>query len=659
MSKILGIDLGSTASVVSIMEGGKPLVIANESGNRTTPSVVSFSEKDGSLEILVGELAKRQSVMNPKNTVFLIKRLMGRKYDSEEVQKTKQSSAYEIVKGANGDAYVRILGKDYSPQQISSMILCKMKKIAEDYLGEEVTKAVISCPAYFNSAQREAVKDSGKIAGLEVLRVISEPTSAALSFGENNNKEDRKICVMDIGGSTSDVSILEISEGVFETISTSGDMFLGGADIDNELLQYIVEEFKKSDGIDLSKDPLALQRVKEATEKAKCELSSLMETTISLPFITADANGAKHLNITISRSKFESMSEKYVDRMIDCCKKALDDAKFTVDDIDEIVLVGGLTRMPLIQKKVKEFFHKEPTKSVNPDEAIAIGSAIQGSVLSGDKTDVLLLDVTPLSLGIETLGGAMTVLIPRNTTIPSKKTEIFSTAADNQTGVTIKVYQGERSQAALNKLLGEFELTDIPAAPRGVPKIEVSFDIDVNGILKVSAKDLGTNKEREVVIKDGSGLSEDDINRMVKEAEEFKKQDEEFKKKIEIKNNAETLIRTTENSLKEYGDKLSDADKSDIETKLNGLKSALTNNDSDIETKMTELQTASYKIADVIYKNNAQNNPQNQQNPFNGFNGSNFGDIFANMTNNPNFNGNVNNSDSGKGDTIDADFTEH
>lgn len=647
--KIIGIDLGSTFSAVSIMEGGQPIVIANSEGNRTTPSVVAFTDKG---ERLIGSLAKRQLVTNPKKTISIVKRLMGRKYDSEEVQKTKDLVSYEIVKAANGDAWVKIGDKEYSPQEISAMIISKLKQTAEDYLGEEVTDAVITCPARFNEQQRQATKDAGKIAGLNVLRIINEPTAASLAYGIDSKDKEKKICVLDSGGSTTDVTILEIGDGVFEVISTKGDMFLGGVDVDKNVIDYIVDEFKKSDGIDLSNDPLAIQRISEAAEKAKCELSNLMETNINIPFITANQDGAKHLNITLTRSKFESLIEEFVDKTIKCCDDAMKDSKLSINDIDQIVLVGGSTRIPMLQRKIREYFKKDLFKGVNPDEAVAQGAAIQGSILSGDTNDVLLLDVCPLSLGIETLGGVMTTLIPRNTTIPTKKTEIFSTAQDGQPSVQIRVFQGERSKAIENKLLGEFTLEDIPNAPRGIPKIEVSFDIDANGLLSVSAKDLGTGKENKITIKSDGGLSDSEIERMVKEAEEFKKQDEEFKKSVEAKNNAETLINSTEKSLGEYGDKLSESDKENIKSKIEELKSALANNDTDgIISKTAELQTATYKIAEVIYGSQTSKNGSESnftQNPYSNTSGD-FSSFFDN------FGKPKNNSTS---DVVDADFTE-
>jgi molecular chaperone DnaK len=598
MSKVIGIDLGTTNSCVSIMEGGEPVVIANSEGGRTTPSMVAISDSG---ERLVGQQAKRQAVTNPENTLYAIKRLVGRKFDSEAVRKDIAISPFKIVKADNGDAWVEVRDKRYSPAEISAMILQKMKKTAEDYLGTTVTDAVITVPAYFDDSQRQATKDAGKIAGLNVLRIINEPTAAALAYGLDK-KKDEKIAVFDLGGGTFDVSILELGDGVFEVKSTNGDTFLGGEDFDQLIIDWIADEFKKDQGIDLRGDKMALQRLKEAAEKAKCELSSSVETDINLPFITADASGPKHLTLKLSRAKLESICTGLIAKLEGPCRTALKDSGLTASQIDEVILVGGMSRMPAVQKKVEEIFGKAPNKGVNPDEVVAIGAGIQGGVLRGDVKDVLLLDVTPLSLGIETLGSVMTKLIEKNTTIPCRKSQVFSTAADNQPAVSIHVLQGEREMARDNKTLGNFELSGIPAAPRGLPQVEVTFDIDANGIVHVSAKDLGTGKEQSISITASSGLSKEEIDKMVRDAEAHADEDKKKREAIEARNHADSLVYSTEKSLKEFGDKIDAVEKGDIENKLAELKKLMEGEDAEAIKKATdELAQASHKLAEAVY----------------------------------------------------------
>jgi molecular chaperone DnaK len=599
MAKVIGIDLGTTNSCVAVMDGGQGKVIENSEGARTTPSMVAFSEDS---ERLVGQAAKRQAVTNPENTIFAVKRLIGRRFDDPLTDKDKSLVPYEIVEGENGDAWVGASGEKYSPSEISAFILQKMKETAETFLGETVDQAVITVPAYFNDSQRQATKDAGKIAGLEVLRIINEPTAAALAYGLDKT-ETGTIAVYDLGGGTFDISILEIGDGVFEVKSTNGDTFLGGEDFDARIMEYLADEFKKEQSIDLREDKLALQRLKEAAEKAKIELSASTQTEVNLPFITADQAGPKHLNIKLTRAKLEALVEDLVDRTVDPCAAALKDAGLKPSEIDEVILVGGMTRMPKIQETVKNFFGREPHRGVNPDEVVAIGAAIQAGVLAGDVKDVLLLDVTPLSLGIETLGGVFTRLIDRNTTIPTKKSQVFSTAEDSQQAVTIRVFQGEREMAADNKVLGQFDLVGIPSAPRGVPQIEVTFDIDANGIVNVSAKDKGTGKEQQIRIQASGGLSEDDIDRMVKDAEEHAADDQKRRETVEARNQAETLVHQTEKGLEEHGEKVSDEDKASIEGDMAALNEALEGEDGElIQTKLEALVTSSMKLGEAIYK---------------------------------------------------------
>ena len=599
MGKVIGIDLGTTNSCVAVMSGGDPVVIANAEGARTTPSVVAITDKG---ERLVGQIAKRQAITNPENTIFSVKRLMGRKFNSKQVQEALKRLPYKVVEADNGDAHVELRGKRYSPPEISAMILQKMRQTAEDYLGEKVTEAVITVPAYFDDSQRQATKDAGQIAGLNVLRIINEPTAASLAYGLDKKKDER-ISVYDLGGGTFDVSVLEIGEGVFEVKSTNGDTYLGGDDFDLRVMDWLVDEFRKDQGIDLRKDRMALQRLKESAERAKIELSSAQETEINLPFITADASGPKHMVIKLTRSRLEQLVDDLIQRTVEPCRKALGDAGVSARDINEVVLVGGMTRMPKVIQVVKDFFGKEPHRGVNPDEVVAIGAAIQGGVLKGDVKDVLLLDVTPLSLGIETLGGVMTKLIERNTTIPTRKSEVFSTAADNQTSVEVHVLQGEREMANDNKLLGQFDLVGIPPAPRGMPQVEVTFDIDANGIVHVSAKDLATQKEQSIKITASSGLSKEEVEKLVRDAQTHTEEDKKRRKAAEAKNQADTLLYQTEKNLKEHGDKISAEDRTKIEEAVTALKKAMEGNDPDaIESATQSLTTASHKLAEEMYK---------------------------------------------------------
>jgi molecular chaperone DnaK len=636
MAKVIGIDLGTTNSCVAIMEAGDPNVLANSEGSRTTPSVVAFTDNG---ERLAGQIARRQAITNPENTIFAVKRLIGRRHDDPMVQKAVKVLPYKIARNESGDAWVDIRGKQYSPAEISAFILQKMKQTAEDYLGEKVTDAVITVPAYFNDSQRQATKDAGRIAGLNVLRIINEPTAASLAYGLDKQK-DEKIAVFDLGGGTFDISILELGDGVFEVKATNGDTFLGGEDFDQRIIDYLADEFKKDQGIDLRKDRMALQRLKEGAEKAKCELSSSMETDINLPFITADQQGPKHLNIKLTRSKLEALCGDLIDRTEGPCRQALKDSGLSAGDIHEVILVGGMTRMPAVQERVKKIFGKEPHRGVNPDEVVAVGAAIQGAVLTGEVKDVLLLDVTPLSLGIETLGNIFTKLIERNTTIPTKKSQVFSTAQDNQTAVSIRVFQGEREMASNNKLLGQFDLVGIPTAPRGMPQIEVTFDIDANGIVHVAAKDLGTGKEQSIRITASSGLSEDEIKQMVRDAEAHAAEDKKHKETVEARNHLDSLVYSTEKSLKEYGSDLDGGVKENIEAALKKSKEALEGQDAEaMRAAAEQLSQASHKLAEAMYAKASQQQAAPQQET-------------------PAQDGQAAASGKKKDDVVDADFTE-